>query len=66
MDTKADIMAKAAAIYMKSILEHKDMSAKLMKFFERFFEDINEAARKIPIFLQVCTFCMGVYISSLW
>ncbi|KAH3815199.1 uncharacterized protein LOC127834477 [Dreissena polymorpha] len=52
MDTKADIMAKAAAIYMKSILEHKDMSAKLMKFFERFFEDINEAARKIPIFLQ--------------
>lgn len=57
-------MAKASTIYLKSILEHKDIGAKLRTFFERFFEDINEAARKIPIFLQVCICCKDVYISS--
>lgn len=46
-------MAKASTIYLRSILDHKDMPTKLRKFFERFFKDIDEAAKRIPIFLQV-------------
>ncbi|KAH3807984.1 hypothetical protein DPMN_136332 [Dreissena polymorpha] len=50
--TKAATMAKASTIYLRSILDHKDMPTKLRKFFERFFKDIDEAAKRIPIFLQ--------------
>ncbi|XP_052218925.1 uncharacterized protein LOC127836366 isoform X4 [Dreissena polymorpha] len=50
--TKAATMAKASTIYLRSILDHKDMPTKLRKFFERFFKDIDEAAKRIPIFLK--------------
>lgn len=51
--TKAKIMAEATTLYIKSIIEHRDMVVKLRKFFERFFKDIDEAAKRLPVFLQV-------------
>jgi len=49
------MMGEATALYINSIVEHRDMVAKLKKFFERFFKDIDEAAKRLPVFLQVQT-----------
>ncbi|WAR28741.1 DUSTY-like protein [Mya arenaria] len=49
---RAAVMAEATTLYIKSILEHKDMNSKLRKYFDRFFKDIDEAAKRIPEFLK--------------
>lgn len=49
-------MAEATTLYIKTIVEHRDMVSKLRKFFERFFKDIDEAAKRLPVFLQVYNF----------
>lgn len=46
-------MASASMMYMENILENRDMNLKLRKFFDRFFKDIDEAAKRLPVFLQV-------------
>jgi len=49
-------MAEATALYLKTILEHKDIGQKMKKFFGRYFRDIDEAAKRLPMFLEVQLF----------
>lgn len=51
--TRSKKMAEATILYLNSILEHKEFSGKLRKFFDRFFKDIDEATKRIPGFLKV-------------
>jgi len=46
-------MADATMMFIQTILENKDMESKLRKFFERFFRDVEEAANRLPVYLQV-------------
>ncbi|XP_053403458.1 uncharacterized protein LOC123556064 [Mercenaria mercenaria] len=49
---KAKKMTEATLLFLDSILGHKDFGVKLRKFFDRFFKDIDEAAKRIPGFLK--------------
>lgn len=49
---KCKKMAEATIVYLNTIVQHKDLGQKLKKFFERFFKDIDEAANRLPGFLQ--------------
>jgi hypothetical protein len=46
-------MSEATELYINTILSHKEFSGKLRKFFDRYFKDIDEAAKRIPGFLKV-------------
>lgn len=52
-DTKTKKMAEATTLYLGTITGNKDFLAKLRKFFDRFFKDIDEAAQRLPGFLKV-------------
>lgn len=51
--TREMVMAEAAAIYVETIVKNRDVAVKLRKFFSRFFKDIDEASKRLPVFLQV-------------
>ncbi|XP_060573771.1 uncharacterized protein LOC132731583 isoform X3 [Ruditapes philippinarum] len=50
--TKAKKMSEATILYIDTILSHKEFGGKLRKFFDRYFKDIDEAAKRIPGFLK--------------
>ncbi|KAL4220339.1 hypothetical protein ACF0H5_020746 [Mactra antiquata] len=49
---KSTKMAEATAYFIETIVNFKDFGLKLKKFFDRFFRDIDEAANRIPGFLN--------------
>lgn len=58
------MMAKATTLFIETIITNKDFAVKLKKFFDRFFKDIDEAANRIPGFLQVtkCLLHLNFYL----
>ncbi|XP_052782683.1 uncharacterized protein LOC128218949 [Mya arenaria] len=49
---RAAVMAEATTMYIESIFGHRDVNSKIRKYFDRFFKDIDEAAKRIPEFLK--------------
>ena len=60
---KTRAMRQATSMYIMSIIDNKDIELKLGKFFSRFFKDIDEAAMRLPVFLQVRR-CMSVVLTN--
>ncbi|WAR31630.1 STY13-like protein [Mya arenaria] len=50
---KTQGMAEATTLYLQSILEQKDIGIKLKKYFSRYFKEVDEAAKRLPVFLEV-------------
>ena len=57
-------MAKATVLYVETIMQQKDLQGKLRKFFNRYFVDIDAAAKRIPGFLQVQKISVSVPMRS--
>ncbi|XP_060573774.1 uncharacterized protein LOC132731586 [Ruditapes philippinarum] len=51
--TKARKMSEAAVLSIETILSHKEFGGKLRKFFDRYFKEIDEAAKGISEFVKV-------------
>ncbi|XP_052785199.1 uncharacterized protein LOC128220735 [Mya arenaria] len=49
---KTQGMAEATTLYLQSILEQKDIGIKLKKYFSRYFKEVDEAAKRLPVFLE--------------